>query len=440
MSELFTGRAKRARWLDVEAALARSEARAGIVPAAAAEEITAAADLDRLDYERIMVGEAEAGHVMVPLIAELARVAGPDAGGWVHWGATTQNIQQTGDTVGIREAQRRLRARLVTVILTLADLAEEHAESPMAGRTHWQHAVPITFGYKCAVWADVMARHLERMDELAPRLFVSMTAGAAGTFASLGERGPDVQAGVAAELGLTPMSVSSRSIVDHFAEFVSVLALTCASAASIAEEVARLMSIEFGELSEPVPAGDVGSSTMPQKRNPKLCSRIVTDAAQARALVPLALEAMIQSHEVDGARSAMMDRAVEQSAVLADSVLGTLGRLLAGLEVFPARMRANLDLTDGLITAEAVMMRLADAVGRQIAHTVVHHAAQRTVREGVSFQQALAEDPEVATRLDEAEMADLLDPLHHIGLSAQIARTTAERVRTVATGRGHDAH
>jgi 3-carboxy-cis,cis-muconate cycloisomerase len=429
VTEIFSARSRRQRWLDVEAALARAEAAIGMVPAEAAEAIAEAAVLDKLDYGRIMAGEAETGHVMVPLIAELAHAVGPEAGGWVHWGATTQNIQQTGDTIGIRLAHQQVRGRLVAVLRDLADLADAHAATPMAGRTHWQHAVPITFGYKCAAWADVMARHLQRMDQLAPRLFVSMTAGATGTFASLGEHGPQIQATVAADLGLTPMTVSSRQIVDHFAEFVCVLALICATAASIAEEIARLMSIEFGELSEPVPDGDVGSSTMPQKRNPKLCSSIVTDAAQARTLAPLALDAMIQSHEVDGARSAMMDRAVEQGAILTDRVLTTLDRVLSGLEVFPARMAANLGLTDGLISAEAVMMRLATAIGRQDAHAVVHRSAHRTVAEGISFTQALAEDPAVGARLDGAEIAELIDPLQHLGLSAQIAHDTARRVR-----------
>ncbi|MBT8160104.1 MULTISPECIES: adenylosuccinate lyase family protein [Arthrobacter] len=431
MRLLFCERAKRQRWLDVEAALARAEAEAGVVPWDAAEKIAAAAHLDLLDYGRILEGEAATGHVMVPLIAELARAAGPGHGGWVHWGATTQNIQQTGDTVGIREAHGRLRERITAVIASLADLAARYADTPMAGRTHWQHAVPITFGYKAAVWADVMARHLERMDQLGPRLFVSMTAGAAGTFASLGERGPAVQASVARQLGLAPMTVSSRSLVDHFAEFVSVLAMVCASAASVSEEVARLMSTEFGELSEPVPAGDVGSSTMPQKRNPKLCGQIVTGAAQVRALVPLALEAMIQSHEVDGARSAMMDRAVEQATILADDVLNTLDRVLSGLEVFPERMEANLGLTGGLITAEAVMMRLARSIGRQEAHTVVHHAALQASSGGTTFTEALIEDPQVTARLTDSEITDLLDPAHHLGLCSRIAAETSERVRAL---------
>lgn len=429
LRRLFSVDSKRQRWLDVEAALAHAEADTGIVPREAADRIIASARLDLLDHVRMAEVESVTGHIMVPLVSELARVAGPTHGGWVHWGATTQNIQQSGDTVGVRDAHRHLRALLAAVIERLGTLAEEHAEDLMAGRTHLQHAVPITFGFKVAAWADVMVRHLKRFTEMEPRLFVSMTGGAAGTFATLGERGPEVQDGVARLLGLNAMAVPSRNIVDHFAEFVCTLGMISATAASIAEEVARLMATEFGELSEPVPAGDVGSSTMPQKRNPKLCDGVITSAAQVRALVPLALESMIQSHEVDGSRSAMMDRAVEQAAILSGEALSTLLKVLTGLEVFPERMRANLDLTGGLITAEAVMMRLGELIGRQEAHAVVHHAASKAATDHVSFMEVLATDPRITGHLTMAEIQTLLDPARHAGLSAEIAHAAARRAR-----------
>jgi 3-carboxy-cis,cis-muconate cycloisomerase len=430
LRRLFSGDSKRQRWLDVEAALAQAEADTGIVPRDAAERITACARLELLDRDRIAEEESVTGHIMVPLVSELARVAGPQHGGWVHWGATTQNIQQSGDTVGVRDAHRHLRTLMCAAIERLGTLAEEHAGDLMAGRTHLQHAVPITLGFKVAAWADVMIRHLERFTEMEPRLFVSMTGGAVGTFATLGERGPAVQDGVARILGLRAMAVPSRNIVDHFAEFVCTLGMISATTASIAEEIARLMATEFGELSEPVPAGDVGSSTMPQKRNPKLCESIITSAAQVRALVPLALEAMIQSHEVDGSRSAMMDRALEQAAIFAGDALGTLVKVLTGLEVFPERMRANLDLTGGLITAEAVMMRLGELIGRQEAHAVVHHAAKNASTDHSAFMEVLATDSRITGHLTVAEIQTLLDPARHVGLSAEIAHAVARRARS----------
>ncbi|MFE4542338.1 adenylosuccinate lyase family protein [Arthrobacter sp. NPDC056727] len=433
--DLFTKTSKRQRWLDVEAALAKAEARLGIVPEAAARTIAENARLELLDEAELDNQERLTGHVMVPIIRELSRVTGPEAGGWVHWGATTQNIQQSGDTVGILKALDAVEEQSIHVIRALVELALNHADTLMAGRTHWQQAVPITFGYKVACWLDPMLRHLTRLDQLRPRLAVSMTGGAAGTFATFGGKGPQVQQLVAEELGLLPMPVPGRGIVDHFAEFVSVLALMAASSSQIAGEVSRLMAAEYGELSEEIPEGDVGSSTMPQKRNPKLSGGVVTNAAIVQAAAPMALEAMIQSHEVDGARSALMDHAVMTAAVHGTETLRLLADLLGGLHVFPERMKDNLGLTHGLISAEAVMMGLAGFMGRQEAHDIVHHAATEAVTTGTDFLDVLRKDTRVTGVLDEEELGRLLDPVHHTGLSAQLARETASRAELMLAGR-----
>ena len=433
--DLFTKQSKRQRWLDVEAALATAQARLGIIPESAARSIVQNARLQFLDETELDAQERVTGHVMVPLIRELSRVAGPEAAGWVHWGATTQNIQQTGDTAGIIKVLGIVEEQSVRVIRALVDLTREHAETLMAGRTHWQQAVPITFGYKAACWLDPMLRHLTRLDELRPRLGVSMTGGAAGTFATFGERGPKVQELVAQEMGLLPMPIPGRGIVDHFAEFVSVLALMAASSSQIAGEVSRLMATEFGELSEEIPPGDIGSSTMPQKRNPKLAGGVVTNAAIVQAAAPMALEAMIQSHEVDGARSALMDHAVMTAAVHGTETLSLLGRLLEGLHVFPEKMKNNLSLTHGLISAEAMMMSLAAFVGRQEAHDIVHSAATEAATTGIDFLEVLRKDFRVSGVLPEEELARLLDPARHSGLSAQLAHETAARAEQMIAGR-----
>src|SRR6267378_3264023 len=177
-------------WLDVEAALARAQAELGIIPAGAAEAIAAAARYERLDRARIDEGFARTGHTIVPLVWELSRVVGEPHGGWVHWGATTQNITQTGDLLVLRQAHRIFLRLIGDALSAMADLAERTADMPMAGRTHGQHAVPATFGYKVAVWIDELLRHVERLQQAAPRLFVAMLGGGAGTFASLGKQGP----------------------------------------------------------------------------------------------------------------------------------------------------------------------------------------------------------------------------------------------------------
>lgn len=427
--ELFSPAGRRRRYLEVEAALAEAEAEVGLIPRRAAESIASAARAGDLDEARIAAEVAARGHTMMALVEELARVVADD-GGWVHWGATTQNIQQTGDVLVIRDAHRILTGLLTDILDALADLGEGTADLPMPGRTHWQHAVPITFGLKVAAWSDQMVRHLHRLHELEPRLFRSMTGGAAGTFASFGELGQQVQAGVARRLGLTAMPVPSRAIVDQFAELVCVLGMLCATAQSVAEEVERLMTAEYGEVSEPIPPGAVGSSTMPQKRNPALCGGVIIPAVQVRAVVSLALESIIQAHEVDGTRSVTMDRAVEQACVLTTDSLVALRALVSGLRVYPERMRANLDLTDGLINAEAVMLALARAIGRQEAHHVVHAVVERLVSTpGARFDEALLAEPQVSAALGQDEVRALLDPVQYLGLSGQVALETSRRAR-----------
>jgi 3-carboxy-cis,cis-muconate cycloisomerase len=419
-------------WLDVEAALAKAQAGQGIIPEEAALAIARSAHLQLLDRARIAAGFARTGHTLVPLVWELARVVGEPHGGWVHWGATTQNITQTGDLLLLRRAHGIFLGLISRALLALADLAERGAEMPIAARTHGQHAVPATFGYKIAVWIDELLRHVERLRQAAPRLFVAMLGGGAGTFASLGRHGPVVQAGIGRLLGMGSMAVPSRALADHLAENMCLLGMLAATCGKIAREIYTLMKTEFGEVEEPVPPGTVGSSTMPQKRNPKLCQDVIALAAEVRALVPLALEAMQTEHEADRTTSLMMDAAEARAAIAMGDLLSRLGEVLGGLRLCPERMRGNLDLGGGLIMAEAVMLQLGAAIGRQHAHDVVYDAAQASFLEQRPFSAVLAADPRVTERLDKGALAALLDPVAYTGLCADMAREAAERARTTA--------
>jgi adenylosuccinate lyase len=429
---LFTEGSRWQSWLDVEAALALAEAEVGIIPRDAAEVIAAKARLELLDREAIRAGLERTGHALVPVIWDLDRVCGPEAGGYVHWGATTQNITQTGLLLLVRRAHETYLRLLAAILRTLADLAERTADDLLPGRTHGQHAVPSTFGGKVAVWVDELARHVERLRGCEGRLFVAMLGGGAGTLASLGEPGRAVQDRMAARLGMTPMTVPARTIGDHEAEYVTLLGLLAATCSKIGRELYELMKQEFGEVEEPVPPGTVGSSTMPQKRNPKLCQDIIAAAAQVRALVPLALEAMQTEHEADRTTSVMMNRALTESCVLTGDILQRLAVLLDGLQVFPERMRRNLDLSGGLIMAEAVMLNLGAVIGRQRAHDVVYDAAQSAATTGRSFRELLAEDATVQSRLSTAEIDRLLDPAGYTGLAPTFAREAAIRARFLA--------
>jgi 3-carboxy-cis,cis-muconate cycloisomerase len=419
-------------WLDVEAALARAQAELGIIPHEAAEAIAAAARYELLDRARLDEGFARTGHTIVPLVWELSRVTGEKHGGWVHWGATTQNITQTGDLLVLRQAHGIFLNLIADALDAAASLAERGAEMPIAGRTHGQHAVPATFGYKVAVWVDELIRHVERLRQAAPRIFVAMLGGGAGTFASLGEMGPKVQAAIGRQLGFGSMTVPSRVILDHLAENICLLGMLAASCGRIGREIYTLMKTEFGEVEEPVPPGTVGSSTMPQKRNPKLCQDIIAAAAEIRAIVPLALEAMQTEHEADRTTSLMMDSAESRACIATGDMLSRLVEIFRGLKLDPERMRANLDLGGGLIMAEAVMLDLGQAIGRQHAHDVVYDAAMEAATARKSFGDLLAADPRVTAHLDKKAIEKLLDPTAYTGLCAQMAREAAVRARATA--------
>ena len=256
--------------------------------------------------------------------------------------------------------------------------------------------------------------------------------GGAGTLASLGELGLATQEKMAARLGMVPMPVPARTIGDHQAEYVLLLGMLASTCSKIGREIYTLMKQEFGELEEPVPPGTVGSSTMPQKRNPKLSQDIIAAAAQIRALVPLALEAMQTEHEADRTTSIMMSRALVQACELTGDVLQRMIALFDGLQVFPERMRENLDLSGGLIMAEALMLELGKQIGRQRAHDAVYDAAQASVTESRPFRETLAADPHVSARLTASQVEALLDPARYTGLCRQFAERGAATARETA--------
>ena len=430
--ELFSEDERLQSWLDVEAALAIAEAELGVVPAEAAEEIVRKARLEYMDREAIQEGLARTGHGLVPLIWELDRVCDGDAGGYAHWGATTQNITQTGKLIQLRKAHRIYLSQLARILTLFAELAERTKDYAMPGRTHGQHAVPSTFGLKVAVWIDELIRHVERLRGCEDRVFVAMLGGGAGTLGSLGPIGLDVQEKMAEELDMRPMAMPSRTTADHLGEYVALLGMLAATCSKIGREMYTLMKQEFGEVEEPVPPGTVGSSTMPQKRNPKLGQDIVAAAAQIRTMVPLALESMMTEHEADRTTSVTMDRALTQAAVQTGDMLQYMIELFSGIQVFPERMRSNLDLSGGLIMSEALMLELGRRIGRQRAHDAIYDAAQASVVEGKPFTETLTEVEEVRENMTAEQIETLLDPTQYTGASALMAERFAERAREVA--------
>ncbi|MBO0880446.1 MAG: adenylosuccinate lyase family protein [Mycobacterium sp.] len=432
MAEVFDTSARWQCWLDVEAALAITQSDLGIIPAPAGEAIASACLLRQLNIKRIETEIDRSSHPFMPVVAEVSRVVGEPHGGWVHWGATTQNITQTGDTLLLRRAYFLIRNHIRDILDALAVLTDRSAEMIMAGRTHGQHAVPITFGYKTAGWIDEYIRHLERLDQLAPRLFVALLGGAAGTAASLGDDAHEVQRMVARRLDLAPMAVPSRSISDHHGEFVTTLGLLATTGGKIGREIYQLMKTEYQEAEEPVPPGTVGSSTMPHKRNPQLCQDIIGITNEIRALVPLALESALSEHEADNAPSDLFDIQQRACELTAES-LTRVRVVISGLRTNPKRMRRNLDLSAGMISSEAIMLRLGHTLGRQIAHEVVYDAAQSAATTSTSFADILAADQRVTDHIDAQTIKQLLQPDSYVGLAATIARAQATRARNAIT-------
>jgi 3-carboxy-cis,cis-muconate cycloisomerase len=414
MRAIFSDEAVAARWVDVEVALAQAEGRVGVIPAEAAEAIRQCARRDAIDLASLKAETDLVGYPIVGLVHQLARQCG-DAGRYIHWGATTQDIMDTATVLQVRGALALVEDDLAALKAALAALAQKHRGTVMAGRTHLQHALPVTFGYKAAVWLGMVERHLERLAELRPRVLVGQFAGAAGTLASLGDKGLSVHDALMDELGLgrprTPWHVAR----DGLAEAVSFLGLVTGTLAKIATDVMLLMQTEVAEAFEPFVQGRGSSSTMPQKRNPISCELIVAAAKVVRGNVGLMLDAMAADHERATGPWHLEWVALPEAFLAASGALSQSRFMLEGLIVDAGRMRRNLDLTGGLIVAEAVMMALARHTGRQAAHDIVYGACRAALDTGSTLLKELERQPEVTRHLAPERLAELTDPVNYLG-------------------------
>jgi 3-carboxy-cis,cis-muconate cycloisomerase len=419
MRAVFSDETRLQRMLDVEAALARAQAGLGLIPAAAAKEISAKAEIARFELGEIGKGTALVGYPIVPLTKALSRACDGDAGRWVHWGATTQDIVDTALVLQVRDGLELVREDLSGLEAALTDLARRHRDTPMAGRTHAQHALPITFGFKCALWLAPLQRHSERLARLAREVAVVQFGGAVGTLASLGADGIRVMGALAEELGLGTPPIAWHVGRDGLAEVVGFLGLLTGSLGKVATDIALLMQAEIGDLAEPYQEGRGGSSTMPQKRNPIACEFILACAKNVRQLVPVMLDAMIQDHERATGPWHAEWIALPQAFALTAGALHHARTMLEGLVVDPGRMRQNLEVTRGMISAEAVMMALAPEVGREQAHHVVAAACQRALAHDSHLLQELQADAAVTAHLPPERLAELLDPASYTGLAGE---------------------
>jgi 3-carboxy-cis,cis-muconate cycloisomerase len=418
---LFDSRALVQSWLDAEQALARAEAEVGVIPIAAAERIAEEARAERFDLEALGAEVAATQHPLVPLVRALAQHCGEEAGAYVHWGATTQDIMDTGLVLQIRAALEPIRRDLRRALRAAAALAREHRELPMAGRTHGQHAVPITFGLKAATWADELARSEERLVSAARVVATAQLGGAAGTLASLGDRAIAVRRAFCRQLDLAEAEVPWHATRDRLRDLGYALAGIAAAAERIASEIVRLQATEAGELAEPSGEASVGSSTMPQKRNPMTSEYTVASARLLRSTVDVLFDSPGHAGERDMGLWATEWVAIPQALMLAGGTAAKLAAILQGLVVDGDRMRANLTLTGGGIIAEAAMMELASAIGHERAHVLVSEISRRAAAAGTPLAAALREDATARAHLSAAALDRLERPESYLGVAAEIA-------------------
>ncbi len=411
----------------VEVGLARVQGKLGVIPAdAAAAIVKAGADVP-IDYEKLKTETDNVGYPIIGLVHQMAPHCG-EAGRYLHWGATTQDIMDTATVLQIRDGLALVKADLEALDITLAALAKKHRDTVMAGRTHLQHALPVTFGHKVAVWLSMIRRHRERLAQLEPRVLVGQFAGAAGTLASLGDKGLAVHDALMADLRLGVPSMTWHSARDSVAETVGFLALVTGSLAKIATDVMLMMQTEIGEVFEPFVQGRGASSTMPQKRNPISCELIAAIAKAVRQNAGLMLDGMLADHERATGPWHLEWVAVPESFIGTAGALNQARFMLDGLIVDAERMRRNLDITGGLIVAEAVMMELALHTGRGAAHDLVYAACRRAAdRQGKLLPELLAEAG-IVKHLDENKLAALVDPANYLGVAgAMVDRLLAHK-------------
>ena len=419
MKNVFSDSSTLARYTETEVALALAEGKLGLIPTDAAKTIAERAPKIALDMDRLERETHNVGYPILPLVHQLAEGLG-DAGKFLHWGATTQDIMDTALVLQIRAGLDLVEADLRGVAAQLRRLSAEYRDTPMAGRTHLQHALPVTFGLKTAIWLGMVERNLERLQQLRPRVLVGQFAGAGGTLASLGTRGLDVQVAMMAELKLGVPETTWHTARDGLAETAQWLGLVTTSLAKMALDVSLMMANEFGEVFEPFVQGRGASSTMPQKRNPISCEVMIGAAKTVRHLAGLALDGAVQDFErATGPWQA-------EWVALPEAFLHTAGAvsqalfMLTGLEVDTQRMRQNLDSTGGLIVAEAVMMGLAPALGRNEAHDVVYAACRIALEQKRTLADVLKANDDVTRLVSLAQIDAMCEPTNYLGCAAQM--------------------
>ena len=428
MGAVFCDHGRVQAMLDFEAALARAQASTGLIPSSAVAPIEAACRAELYDFEALGLAIASAGNSAIPLVKALGKQiasVSPEAERYVHLGATSQDVMDSGLVLQLRAALALIEQDLQQLGEVLAQQAQRYATTPLAGRTWLQQATPVTLGMKIAGWLGAVTRSRQRLQALKPRLLSLQFGGASGTLAALGDQALPVAHALAAELKLALPDQPWHTQRDRLVEFGAVLGLVAGSLGKMGRDISLLMQTEAAEVFEPSAPGKGGSSTMPHKRNPVGSAVLISAATRVPGLLSTLFSAMPQEHERSLGLWHAEWETLPQICCLVAGALAQALNIAQGLEVDAQRMAQNLDLTHGLVLAEAVSIELAQRVGRETAHHLLEQCCKRAVAEHRHLRAVLGDEPEITAQLSSAELDRLLDPAHYLGQ----ATTWVERAR-----------
>jgi 3-carboxy-cis,cis-muconate cycloisomerase len=415
MREVWSDENRTAKYLDVERALAKVQGELGVIPAEAAAEIVKNCELSQIDWDKLKAKTEQIGYPIIAVVNQINANCKDRLGEYCHWGATTQDITDTATVLQMREGLALVERDLAEISGSLAGLARKYRDTPIIGRSNLQQATPITFGYKMASILAGIERHCERLQQLKPRVLVGEFGGASGTLSSLERSAMETQAGLMKELGLGQPLISWHTVRDNIAEVGNFLALVGGSLGKIAMDVKLLMQTEVAEVAEPFAPGRGSSSTMPQKRNPISCLYIHANISVVRQHAAALMDAMVADHERSTGPWEIEWVVLPEIFCLLSGALKQTRFILAGLEVDAQRMRANIDLTNGMVMSEAVMMGLAPYIGREYAHDLVYDLCREAIRDNRQLVDVLAAHAEIGKHVSRAQLEGFCDPANSLG-------------------------
>ena len=430
MRQVWSDENRTQKYLDIEHALAKVQGKLGLIPQAAADEIMSHCKIANIDMVKLRAQTERIGYPILGVVSQLNALCNDKLGEYCHWGATTQDITDTATALLIREGLALVEIELAAIANALAKLAKDHRDTAMIGRSNLQQAIPVTFGYKMAGLLSAILRHQERLAQLKPRVLVGEFAGAAGTLASLETGAMETQAGVCAELGLGQPLIAWHTIRDCIAEVGAFLGLVGGTLGKLSMDVKLMMQTEVGEVFEPYHHGRGSSSTMPQKRNPIASCYIHASISVVRQHAAALMDAMVADHERSTGPWEIEWIVLPEAFCLIAGALKQSRQVLEGLEVDVARMRSNIDMTNGLVMSEAVMMGLGPYIGREYAHDLVYDICREALKQNRHLLDLLCEHPEINKHLDRTALAKLCDPNNYLGQSGvMVDRVLAAHAR-----------